>query len=99
MWEAAVDALANIGGDQAAQVLATALEDEDSSVREEAVEALGEIGGEAAIDLLEQALSYEDESIRETAAEMLTELTAPKGRRQPLSPEVEKVRSGSIFID
>ena len=93
MREAAVDALAEIGGDKAAQVLAVALEDEDSSVREEAVEALGEIGGETAIRLLEQALADEDESIRETAADILAQLTAPKGREQPFSPKVEKVRN------
>ena len=67
--------------------LAIALENEDSSVREEAVEALGEIGGETAIRLLEQALADEDESIRETAADILAELTAPKARVHPSSPK------------
>jgi len=65
----------------AAQALAIALEDEDSSIREEAVEALGGIGGEAAIRLLEQALADEDESIRETAEQILTQLKDQIRRR------------------
>ena len=67
-------ALAHIGGDRAAQVLAVALEDEDEWFREEAVAALGEIGGNSAIRLLEQALSDEYDGVRDTAEELLEEL-------------------------
>jgi len=50
--EAAIAALAEIGGDDAARALATALNDESASLREDAVDALDEIGGETATRLL-----------------------------------------------
>ena len=50
---ATVDALADLGSADAAEVLALALEDGDDEVRLQTVEALGRIGGERAAALLE----------------------------------------------
>lgn len=72
--EAAIAALVEIGGDEAANALAVALTDEHPWLREVAVSALGEIGGETAIRLLQQALSDTDASVKELAAAMLEQL-------------------------
>lgn len=65
---AVVDALADIGTEQAILALTFALSDPVFDVREEAVQALDEIGSVAAHDLLTQALADEDPEIRQLAA-------------------------------
>lgn len=64
----AASTLADVGSDQAAAALAiAALNDGDTSVRQEAVYALGVIGGEIGIRTLQQALIDPDNEVREAA--------------------------------
>ena len=72
--EAAIVAMAEIGGDDAARAVAPALHDDDVAIREEAVEALGDIGGEVAIRFLQQALSDHHRPVREAAEDNLVKL-------------------------
>lgn len=71
---AAIDAIAQIGGEESAWTLAVSLADNDPSLREQAIYALEEIGGDAAGVILQQALGDEHDSVRGAAAEALEEL-------------------------
>ena len=73
--EAAIAAVADIGGGDSAWALVVALNDDDPALREQTVYALGSIGGEAAIVLLQQALADDHDFIREAAEEALEELS------------------------
>ena len=77
----AVSALADIGNDQAAAVLAAALTDSDPRVREEAVYALGEIGGETAIPVIEQAFMDTEHDVRSAAIEALSDIGGDESAR------------------
>ena len=75
--KAAVDALAELGGEAAIDPLSqAALHDEDPAVRQAAVDALAELGGPAAMEPLVQALSDADTAVSGAAQETLTELGA-----------------------
>ncbi len=71
---AAIDALGDIGGKDAAQALSVALQDEEPGLRAEAVEALGHIGGQAAAQVLAIALQDADVDVRYLAVESLGEI-------------------------
>ena len=73
--EAVIDALIDIGGDEAARSLATALSDDNTDLRAQAVDALGKIGGKIAIRLLRDALNDPESSIREAADKNLAKLS------------------------
>ena len=70
----AIEALADIGTDEAALALGPLLSDDDSEVREATVDALADIGTEASRGYLEQALSDPDLDVRARASEALAEL-------------------------
>ena len=61
-------------GETGADVLAVALSDQATQVREEVVYALGRVGGAKAFRFLEQALADPDESVRDAAAQVIAEL-------------------------
>ena len=75
--QAAVEALATLGGAGAAEALEIALRDQESWIREEAIEALEAIGGDRAAQSLVVALQDEDADLREQAVEALGELGGP----------------------
>ena len=72
---AAIEALADVGDDDSAWLLAAALRDRDAALREQAVYALGDVGGEAAVAVLQQALADGQSRVREAAIEVLEELS------------------------
>lgn len=71
---AAIEALAEIGGADAAEALAPALRDADPRLREAAVNALGDLGGPTAMALLRQAQRDETGFVRRAAIETLEAL-------------------------
>lgn len=78
---AAVEALAALGGDGAAEALAPALRDQEGWIRTEAIEALAGIGGERAAETLLIALQAEDAELREQAVQALGEAGGPTARQ------------------
>lgn len=74
---AAVEALATIGGEGAAEALEIALRDPESWVREGAIETLEAIGGDRAAQSLAVALQDEDADLREQAVDALGEIGSP----------------------
>lgn len=68
---AAVEALATLGGDQAADLLQAALRDEEMRIREGAIEALETLGGDHAVRSLGVALQDSDADLRERAVDAL----------------------------
>jgi HEAT repeat protein len=77
---AAVESLADVGGDDALAILAVAVTDREVRVREDVVHAAARIGGTRARELLQIALVDPDEAVRESADEVLRDLDAA-GRR------------------
>jgi hypothetical protein len=73
--DAVVEALSDIGGDDSARALGSALKHEDAAFREIAVDALAEIGGSVAIQMLEKALQDPDDAISQSAEEHLDDLS------------------------
>ena len=74
---AAVEALGNLGGDEAAEVLVMALRDEASLIREVAIETLEAIGGDQAAQSLVIALDDEDAYLRKRTVDALAEIGSP----------------------
>jgi len=74
---AAVEALAILGGDTAAEMLETALRDAEPVIRQQAVVALEEIGGEAAVRGLTVALQDADAGLRLAVVDALGEVGGP----------------------
>jgi hypothetical protein len=74
----AVEALGEIGSDQATEALIIALNDKVSFVGGDAVEALGEIGSDKATEALIIALNDEDGDVRSRAAEALGKIGSDK---------------------
>ena len=74
--EAAVETLAELGTDEAAESLAVALRDPDNEICQSALDALGQIGGSVALRLLREMLDTPDPLLREAAADNFEELNA-----------------------
>ena len=74
---AAVEALATLGGDGAAEALQTALRDEESTIREAAIETLEALGGDQAARSLAVALHDTDADLRERAVDALGNIASP----------------------
>ena len=72
--EAAIDAYADLGGEESARALAVALGDQDAQLRVLTVFSLGEIGGQTSMGLLRQALGDEELTVREAAADVIAHL-------------------------
>lgn len=71
----AISELVDMGGEEAAAALtATALFDEDPSLRVEAVYGLGEIGGQTSSRILEGALLDADPEVREAAIDAVIDI-------------------------
>ena len=68
---AAIEALATLGGDAAAEALQIALRDEESMIREAAIETLEALGGDQAVQSLAVALHDTDADLRERAVDAL----------------------------
>ena len=74
---AAVEALATLGGQGAAEALEIPLRDEESGIREGAIDALAAIGTERAAQSLVIALQDEDADLRKQAIDALGEIGSP----------------------
>ena len=77
----AVDALGEVAGDGAIEMLAHALSDQERAVREAAVQSLGNIGGDAAATALAQALADPQPQVREEAVDALGAIDGEIARR------------------
>lgn len=73
----AVEALATLGGDGAADALELALRDEHSVIREEAIETLEAIGGDRAVRSLTVALHDDNAGLRRRAVDALGHIASP----------------------
>lgn len=73
----AVDALANLGGSGAVEMLQIALRDTERAIRQQAVRALEEIGGDAAVQALKVALGDADADLRLEAVDAIGGLGGP----------------------
>lgn len=82
---AAIDAIADIGGDAVVGMLTGALVDSLPEVREDAVYALGRVGGPLAQEALAMALGDPDPSVRDAAIQVSRELARRRSAR-PASP-------------
>ncbi len=82
---AAIDAIADFGGDTVIGVLTAALVDLRPEVREDAVYALGRVGGPLAQEAVAMALGDADPSVRDAAIHVSCEL-ARRRSAQPASP-------------
>ena len=76
---AAVEALTDVGGDHAAEVLAAAVHDTDDHLREDVVYAARRIGGQRAKTVVELLLADPAEAVREAARVVFDELLNPAG--------------------
>ncbi len=74
---AAIEALATLGGDAAAEALQIALRDEESMIREAAIETLEALGGDQAVQSLAVALHDTDADLRERAVDALGNIASP----------------------
>jgi hypothetical protein len=72
--DSAKEVLSKIGTDKAVDVLISAIEDEDSSVRNEAISALGEISTYKAINILINNLKSKNSDVRGNSARVLGEI-------------------------
>lgn len=77
--------LVDLGGEEAAELLAVALKDSDVAVRQEAAKVVDEFDAEDIADALLGALGDPDELVRNAAASSLADLKDPNAARSLLS--------------
>jgi HEAT repeat protein len=95
-----LEALADIGGDEAVETLIAALRDPNERIVEDACEALAALGDSRAIEPLRELLAHPDGGIRRYACVALVDLEAPDPRLEAAveslaqSPDDEQRVSG-----
>lgn len=72
--QAAIESLADIGGNESVLALGIALADSDTGLRISAIDALGEIGGKESERLIQKAMADADSRVREAAGDWVVEL-------------------------
>ncbi len=85
--KAAADALGQIGGKRASQILASALVDPEESVRQAVIDALVKIGKADSAVLVEAVFKHPDEAVRKAGTDVVMRMMTQRGgtasRSQP----------------